>query len=84
MARVKTMGVSPITNTIYYGTVNTDKQMWVGNKTDVTMMAKRAVAEYLIGLNGGKYAFGMGEKFVVVSAEVVDKLPEEFNQMEDK
>lgn len=78
MARVKTMGVSPITNKIYYGTVNTDKNMWVGNKTDVTIMAKRAVTEHILGLNGKKFAFGIGDKFVVVSAEIVDKLPEEF------
>ena len=29
---VKKMGVSPITNTIYYGNVNEEKGLWVGEK----------------------------------------------------
>lgn len=49
MSKVKRMGVSPITNTIYYGTVDTDKNMWVGNKTDVTDMAIRSVFEWFMG-----------------------------------
>lgn len=32
----KGFGVSPITNTIYYGTLDTDKHMWTGKKEDVT------------------------------------------------
>lgn len=32
----KDFGVSPITNTIYYGTVNKEKHMFTGNKEDVT------------------------------------------------
>lgn len=42
----KTMGVSPITDTIYYGTVKNN--MWVGNKEDVTDMAIRAVFEWFM------------------------------------
>ena len=49
MARTKGLGVSPITNTIYYGTQDTEKHMWVGNKTDVTNSAIAAVFEWLIG-----------------------------------
>lgn len=79
MSRIKTMGVSPITNTIYYGTVNTDKHMWVGNKMDVTRMARNAVAEYLMGLDAKKYAVGLNSgKFLIVSCQEVDELPEEF------
>lgn len=48
MSLIKTMGASPLTGTIYYGTLNTEKRMWVGKKTDVTDMACRAVAEYLM------------------------------------
>ena len=29
---VKKMGVSPITNCIYYGNVNEEKGLWVGEK----------------------------------------------------
>ena len=49
MVRTKGLGVSPITNTIYYGTQDTEKHMWVGNKTDVTNSAIAAVFEWLIG-----------------------------------
>ncbi|NPE52385.1 hypothetical protein E0I03_15265 [Dickeya dadantii] len=48
MSKIKTMGASPINGTVYYGTMNTEKGMWVGNKTDVTDMAYRAVAESLM------------------------------------
>lgn len=40
---VKKMGVSPITNTIYYGNVNEEKGLWVGEKKDVTDTAIAAV-----------------------------------------
>jgi hypothetical protein len=83
MSKVKAMGASPLTNKIYYGTLNTATSTWVGNKTDVTFMAKRAVAEHLIQLDAKKYAFGMGDKFVVVSAEIVDQLPPEFGEGEE-
>ena len=46
MANKKKMGVSPITNKIFYGTVNEQKKMWVGNKTDVTDMAITSVFEW--------------------------------------
>lgn len=42
----KTMGVSPITDTIYYGTVKDN--MWVGKREDVTDMAIKAVFEWFI------------------------------------
>lgn len=42
----KTMGVSPITDTIYYGTVKDD--MWVGKREDVTDEAIKAVFEWFM------------------------------------
>ena len=42
----KTMGVSPITNTIYYGTVKND--MWQGKREDVTDIAIKAVFEWFM------------------------------------
>lgn len=49
MAKKKILGVSPLTNTIYYGTQDTEKHMWVGNKTDVTDSAISAVFEWFMG-----------------------------------
>jgi len=54
---VKKMGVSPITNTIYYGRVNKEKGMWIGEKTDVTDMAIAAVFEWFLNQMDGKEEF---------------------------
>ena len=40
---IKGFGVSPLTNRIYYGTQNVEKQMFTGNKEDVTDKAIAAV-----------------------------------------
>lgn len=53
----KSMGVSPITNTIYYGKINKEKSMWVGNKEDVTDMAIAAVFEWFLNQMDGKEEF---------------------------
>jgi hypothetical protein len=45
----KGFGVSPITNTIYYGTQNPEKHMFTGKKEDVTSGAIAAVFEWFIG-----------------------------------
>lgn len=45
----KGFGVSPITNTIYYGTVNKEKHMWTGKREDVTDEAIAAVYEWFMG-----------------------------------
>ena len=42
----KTMGVSPITGRIYYGTVKNN--MWQGKKEEVTDIAVRAVFEWFM------------------------------------
>lgn len=49
MARQKGFSVSPITNTIYYGTQDTEKHMWIGQKTDVTDGVIAAVYEWFMG-----------------------------------
>ena len=49
MAKKKGFGVSPLTNTIFYGTQDTDKHMWVGQKEDVTDGVIAAVFEWFIG-----------------------------------
>lgn len=43
---IKTMGVSPITDTIYYGTLKNDE--WVGERENVTNMAIKAVFEWFV------------------------------------
>ena len=45
----KDFGVSAVTNTIYYGTVNKEKRMFTGKKEDVTDGAIRAVFEWFTG-----------------------------------
>ena len=45
----KGFGVSPITNTIYYGMQDPVKHMWIGKKEDVTNEAIAAVYEWFIG-----------------------------------
>lgn len=58
MARKKRFGVSPIINTIYYGTQNTEDHKWVGEKTDVTndvITESKDIGEkryYLVAPNG--------------------------------
>lgn len=47
--RKKGLGVSPLTNTIYYGMKDSEKHEWVGQKTDVTKEAIAAVFEWFIG-----------------------------------
>lgn len=45
----KGFGVSPITNTIYYGNKNEKTHMWTGEKKDVTNEVIAAVFEWFIG-----------------------------------
>ena len=45
----KGFGVSPITNTIYYGNLDKEKHMWTGKKEDVTDEAIAAVYEWFLG-----------------------------------
>ena len=45
----KGFGVSPLTNTIYYGTINKEKHMFIGKKEDVTDDVIRAAFEWFMG-----------------------------------
>ena len=45
----KGFGVSPITNTIFYGTQDPKKHMWTGKKEDVTDAVIGAVYEWFMG-----------------------------------
>lgn len=59
MSKIKGFGVSPITNTIYYGTQDTEKHMWVGQKKDVTDDTISAVFQWFIGNMEGKKEFSI-------------------------
>ncbi|HCU2310599.1 TPA: hypothetical protein OUJ77_000588 [Klebsiella aerogenes] len=77
--KIKTMGASPLTGNIFQGTLNTDTGMWVGKKEDVTEHAVKAVAEHLM-IKKQKYAYGIkGGKYLVISHEIIESLPEEFH-----
>ena len=76
---VKKMGVSPITNTIYYGNVNEEKGLWVGEKKDVTDTAIAAVFEWFLNQMDGKEEFIItypnvpGMKLKMVREEIGDE-----------
>lgn len=55
----KGFGVSPITNTIYYGTQNKEKRMFTGKKEDVTNDAIGAVFEWFIGNMDGNEEYSI-------------------------
>ena len=57
---------SPITNTIYYGNVNEEKGLWVGEKKDVTDTAIAAVFEWFLNQMDGK------EEFIITYPNVPD------------
>ena len=50
MAKKKGFGVSPITKTIYYGTQDTEKHMWIGQKIDVTNKVIDAVYAWFMAI----------------------------------
>ncbi len=55
----KGFGVSPITNTIYYGTQDPVKHMWTGKKEDVTNGAIGAVYEWFMGNMDGNEEYSI-------------------------
>lgn len=72
----KGFGVSPLTNTIYYGTQNPEKQMWAGKKDDVTNEVIAAVFEWFIGNMDGNEEYSItypGTEFDLVMRRKVDK-----------
>lgn len=59
MVKRKETGVSPITNRIYYGTLDTDKHMWVGQKTDITESTIASVFEWFMANMEGKQEYSI-------------------------
>lgn len=59
MAKKKGTGVSHLTNRIYYGTQDTDKRMWVGQKTDITDSAIASVFEWFMANMEGKEEYSI-------------------------
>ncbi|HEJ7090436.1 TPA: hypothetical protein SMF67_001068 [Serratia marcescens] len=70
MSKVKTMGDSPLSGSIFYGTLDTNKGCWVGHKSDVTEMARRSVAEHLYH-TGDSHTYELKDgRLLVLSVEV--------------
>ena len=57
MARKKGFGVSPLTNTIFHGVQDTEKNMWVGKKEDVTNEVIAVAFEWFMGNMEGKQEY---------------------------
>lgn len=55
----KGFGVSPLTNTIYYGTQNKEKNVWTGKKEDVTDDVIRVVYEWFMGNMDGNEEYSI-------------------------
>lgn len=55
----KGFGVSPITNTIYYGTQDPVKRRWTGNKEDVTKDVISVVFEWFMGNMDGNEEYSI-------------------------
>lgn len=55
----KGFGVSPLTNTIYYGTQNKEKNMFTGNKEDVTDDVIMAVYQWFMGNMSGNEEYSI-------------------------
>lgn len=53
MSRPLHIATSPLTGTVFVGSVLKDGRTWASNKTDVTAAACAAVAEHAL-FNGGK------------------------------
>lgn len=76
--RIKKIGTSPLSGTIFSGTLETKTSMWVGEKTDVTEDCVAAVAEHLLHAKKD-YGFPMKDgKFLVISHELHDTIPDRF------
>lgn len=75
MAKKKGIGVSTLTNRIYYGTQDTEKRMWVGEKTDITSDVIAAAFEWFMGNMHGKEEYSItypGMEFELVMRRKAD------------
>ena len=61
-----TLGVSPLTGTVFSGRVNAKGDMWVGKKTDVTSDFLRCILEKA-HFHGGAFEIRGGGKVHVVT-----------------
>mgnify|MGYP003300450374 CR=1 FL=1 len=59
MAKKKGAGVSTLTNRIYYGKQDTEKHMWIGQKTDITDSAIASVFEWFMANMVGKQEYSI-------------------------
>lgn len=76
--KIKTIGASPLGGTIYQGTLDTVKSMWVGEKTDITDDCVRATAEHM-SIIGKDYCFPKKDgTCIVMTAQVLKEIPDRF------
>ncbi len=70
-----TIGNSPLTNTIYGGTLLKDGRTWSASRQDVTIDALSAVIEHCMTFqdrnDGDKVALSAGDTKYVLSVEVI-------------
>ena len=76
--RIKKIGASPLTGTIFSGTLETKTSMWVGDKIDVTDDCVAATAEHKRHIKKDYCYQTTDGKYLVLSAEVHDTLPDRF------
>ena len=74
MSKIKTMGASPLSGSIFYGTLDTDKGRWVGQKTDVTEMACKAVAEHMLHTKNDKVYKLKDGREIVLSLAIIEEV----------
>lgn len=68
-----TIGVSPLTGTVYSGRVDEKRQMWIGKKTDITSDFLRCVLEKA-DFHGGTFEIrGGGKVHTVTVTENTDQ-----------
>jgi len=66
-------GCSPLTSTIFVGTLLKDGRRWSANKKDITDTAPMAVAQHLIQLNESiEFNHNNGKKYRLQVVEIKD------------
>lgn len=75
MTKKKGIGVSTLTNRIYYGTQDAEKRMWVGEKTDITSDVIAAAFGWFMGNMHSKEEYSItypGMEFELVMRRKAD------------
>ena len=80
----KEMGVSPVTNRIYYGKINVENEKWVGDTEDVTETAIASVFLWFLNQMEGRDEFLIKyPKFPGIELKMVRKESEDISVSKD-